>query len=339
MQTEVTQAQRELIEECLYCGNKELVPHYEGVLDRLAYVPGQWSFHKCVACESLRLAPFPREEDIAGFYPPVYSPNLDSTDQSRLKRLLINLEYLFFYRPQYRAQVRQVLRRTGLKGQDGFRLLDVGCGRGLRLKAFLQHGFDVQGVDIQPEVAEYVRRELGVEASVGDIESLEELFSPKSFDIITAFYLLEHVPNVHDVFTRCLRLLRPGGWCICVVPICDGLQARIFKDRWIHVREAPRHLSLPSRQGLIHAAEAAGFRSVTIGSDSLLNCAGIVGGSLMPGSDLTATYGKGPGRFVALAKRLIGAGLAVSSLPFCAIENYVLGQTSHGMLFAQRASD
>jgi hypothetical protein len=231
-----------------------------------------------------------------------------------------------------------VLRGTKWRGEQGLKLLDVGCGRGLRLRAFRDRGFQVHGVDMQTEVVEYVRRELQVEASVGDIDSLNQLFQPESFDLITAFYLLEHVPDVRDVLTRCRRLLRPGGWFVGVVPICDGLQARLFGKQWIHVREAPRHLSLPSTGGLIRAAKETGYQQVSIGPDSLLNCAGIVGGSLLPGSDLTATYGGGPGKYWALAKRLLGAGFAAAALPFCAVENYLLRQTSHGMLFAQRSA-
>lgn len=321
---------------CLYCGGDSLVPHYDRVRDRLGHVPGEWKFNRCENCQALRLEPFPHSDEIAGFYPPVYSFSLDAGRQGWFRRMLIQLEYHCFYGPQYRAQARQVLRGTGWRGERGLRLLDVGCGRGLRLRAFRDRGFQVHGVDLQPEVVEYVRRELGIEAAVGGIDSLAELYEPQSFDLITAFYLLEHVPDVAEVLESCKRLLRPGGWFVGVVPICDGLQARLFGKRWIHVREAPRHLSIPSTAGLSRVAQRAGYDNVSIRPDSLLNCAGIVGGSLLPGSDLTATYGEGSGRWWALAKRVLGGGLSVLSLPFCLIENQILRQTSHGMLFAQR---
>jgi SAM-dependent methyltransferase len=323
---------------CLYCGGERLVPHYEQVRDRLGFVSGEWKFNRCRDCQSLRLDPFPHADDIAGFYPPVYSFSLDAGRESWLRRLLVQLEYRCFYRPQYRAQARQVLRGIGWQGERGLRLLDVGCGRGLRLTAFRDRGFHVQGVDLQPEVVEYVRRELAIDAAVGGIDSLDTLFQPESFDLITAFYLLEHVPDVYQVLDRCRRLLRPGGWLVGVVPICDGLQARLFGSRWIHVREAPRHLSLPAARGLMRVAERAGYGDVTIRPDALLNCAGIVGGSLLPGSDLTATYGGGPGRWWALVKRLLGGGLTVGAIPLCLLENHILRQTSHGMLFARRPS-
>lgn len=324
---------------CLYCHNNTFVPHYDQVHDRLHHVRGNWAFIRCTRCHSLRLQPFPLLDEIPGFYPPVYSFRPDSASGSRVKRLLTRLEYHFFYGPQYRAQTRAVLRGIRWRGERGLRLLDVGCGPGLRLRAFKQRGFDVHGIDMQTEVIEYVKKEIGVDATVDSIESLCDRFAPASFDVITAFYLLEHIPDVRKVLEGCHRLLRPNGWFVAVVPICDGLQARLFGDRWIHVREAPRHLSLPSRRGLLGVADETGYTNVSIRSDSLLNCAGIVGGSLIPGSDLTATYGGGPWRLAAFARRLVGGFLTICSLPFCTVENYVMRQTSHGMLFAQREPD
>jgi SAM-dependent methyltransferase len=320
--------------QCLYCGGTDLQPHFDDVRDRLGFVPGTRTFEKCLDCQSLRLSPFPSEEEIPGFYPPVYSFSLDLGGGSAWRKSLAALEYRFFYGPQYQAQARQVLKGTRWAGETGLRMLDVGCGRGLRLRAFAERGFQVHGLDLQPEVVDYVTR-LGFDATLGGIDCLESTFQAESFDLITAFYLLEHVPDVQDVLTRCLSLLRPGGWFVGVVPICDGLQARLFGKRWIHVTEAPRHLSLPSTRGLLGAAKRSGYVEGHIRPDSALNCAGIVGGSLLPGSDLTTVYGTkrwiGP-----MVRRLIGAGCAVAAIPFCLAENYLLGQTSHGMLMARK---
>lgn len=321
--------------QCLYCGGREFEDHFDGIRDRLGYVGGEWSFRRCMQCRSLRLAPFPEEQAIKDFYPPVYSFHLRLDSTSRLKQALNWLEYSLFYGPQYRGQANQVLRGIGWKGDRGLRMLDVGCGRGLRLQAFQSRGFEVQGVDLQADVVEYVRRELGIAASVGGLDSLDVQFGPETFDVVTAFYLLEHVRDVEEVFQRCHRVLRPGGWFVGVVPICDGLQARLFGRRWIHVTEAPRHLSLPSHAGLLRAAERGGFGQVCIRSDNVLNCAGIVAGSLLPGSDLTSAYGQRAWLFPML-KRIFGGGLALAAVPFCAIENSLPRQTSHGMLLARK---
>jgi len=320
---------------CLYCCGTKLRPHFRDVKDRLRYVPGAWTFDRCEDCQSLLLAPFPETQAIAGFYPPVYSFSLDLDNQNAIRRWLGWLEYRLFYGLQYQAQAAQVLKGISWRGDRGLRLLDIGCGRGLRLEAFHRLGFEVKGLDLQPEVVEYVRSRLGLEANVGGTDSLATEIAPESCDVVTAFYLLEHVPNVQEVLAGCLRVLRPGGWFVGVVPICDGLQAQLFGQRWLHVTEAPRHLSLPSRGGLLVAAERAGYEDLRLRSDVVLNCAGIVAGSLLPGSDLTSAYGRkrwlGP-----MIRRLAGGVCAIASIPFCVAENYLLSRTSHAMLLARK---
>jgi SAM-dependent methyltransferase len=319
---------------CLYCGGTTFRPHFHGIKDRLRYVPGSWAFDRCQDCHSLLLAPFPETSAIPGFYPAVYSFSLDLDNQNAIRRWLGRLEYHLFYGPHYRAQVRQVLRGIGWRGERRLRLLDIGCGRGLRLTAFHRQGFEVQGLDLQPEVVDYVRSRLGLEANVGGADSLATEIAPESFDVVTAFYLLEHVPNVDEVLAGCLRVLRPGGWFVGVVPICDGLQAQIFGQRWLHVTEAPRHLSLPSRGGLLRAAERAGYELLRLRSDAVLNCAGIVAGSLLPGSDLTSAYGK-RGWLGPMIRRMAGGACVAASIPFCLAEN-LSPRTSHAMLLARK---
>ena len=322
---------------CLYCHSSRLTPYWSGIRDRLGHLPGECRFDRCDECDSLRLSYLPAEPELAHIPSPApdYRGQMGQVDG--IRRWLAQLEHRLFFAPQYRAQVHQVLQTTGLAGREGLRLLDVGCDCGPRLAAFQKAGLEVVGLDVQPEVIANLKREYGISGEVGGIEALAERFASGSFDIISTFYLLEHLPDVSAVLANSRRLLKPGGWFVGVVPVCDGLQARLFGERWLHVTQAPRHLSLPSSLGLLQAASRAGYVSLQIRPDSLLNCAGIVGESLLPGSDWAPTCSRG--QWAALARRILGGICAVAAIPFCLVENYLLGETSHAMLFAQAPAD
>src|SRR3989442_1636035 len=184
------------------------------VWERLGYVPGRWAFWRCRECGSAVLSPFPKANELASLYPPVYSFALDLGRENPFRRFLARLEYRFFFRPQYEAQARRVLRGIDWQGARGQRLLDVGCGPGLRLITFRRRGFDVRGMDFQPEVVEYLRKELGIPAVCTDVHGLAECFPPTSFDLITAFSVLEHVPSVEAALESCFRLLNPCRWLV-----------------------------------------------------------------------------------------------------------------------------
>lgn len=97
----------------------------------------------------------------------------------------------------------------------GAKLLDVGCGGGLFCEAAARAGARVTGIDLADEslaVARAHAREsrLDIEYRSMAVEALAEE-APESFDVVTCFELLEHVPDPAAVVAACATLLKPGG--------------------------------------------------------------------------------------------------------------------------------
>jgi len=78
---------------------------------------------------------------------------------------------------------------------------------------------------MDPAAAEKARR-FSDEIHIGDI--LTARVTPGSFDVLTAFHLLEHVPDPVAVVRRMLEWLAPGGLVIIEVPNAGGLGASLF---------------------------------------------------------------------------------------------------------------
>lgn len=247
------------------------------------------------------------------------------------------LEYHVFFKNAYRAQVTRIESLTNSRAGNNRILLDIGCGHGLRLREFQRRGYQVQGMDFVRESVEYVKQ-LGIPAVCTDMIGLAGAFEPASFDVITAFYVLEHVTNVRQALEASLILLKPGGWFVGAVPMIDCVQAEWLGDRHINVCEAPRHISLPSQQGICNLARQVGFRAETVQvfPDSLLACAGAVGLSLVPGASTTQVYGAG--RLRGIVSRVLGATVVAASLPWVWLENYCFKRPILGLLVAQRAA-
>jgi len=83
--------------------------------------------------------------------------------------------------------------------------------------------------------------------------------APGRFDVVTAFHVLEHVPDPVAMIQRMLGWLAPDGLLIVEVPNAGGLGARIFGKAWSGL-ELPRHLSHFSPETLTRAVEQAGGR-------------------------------------------------------------------------------
>jgi SAM-dependent methyltransferase len=319
-------------QSCPYCTSQTFERWLDGVRDRLGIAPGTYEFWRCGECGSGVLHPAPKPEELAALYPEVYSFHPEAAKGGKWKSLIAGLEEKFFFQLQYQAQYRTMAAVMGPPA-PGARLLDVGCGVGQRLRAFRDLGYHVHGLDFLPQVVERLRSE-GIEATCGDLGKLDELYPGDSFDVVTAFQVIEHVHDARALLGRCLRVLRPGGWFMATVPMGDSLQANWLGARWCGVSEAPRHLNLPSHEGLQRACGLLGFGRVEIRSDSLLNCAGLVGLSLLPDASTTHVYGGGGVR--AIVNRALAAGITVGSLPFCFVESHVANRPATALVFAQK---
>jgi SAM-dependent methyltransferase len=319
---------------CLYCGATRFEPLYENIRDRLGHVSGAWSFLRCRRCGAANLRPFPQPEDLPSFYPRVYtfSPRLG---QGFLQKLLSVTEYQLFFRPVYRAQVRIIDRHVRSGGGTPGRLLDIGCGQGLRLLEFRRRGYDVCGMDFVQESVDSLAAH-NIPAVCTDIAGLASAYTPASFDVITAFYVLEHMLDVGKALRQCLTLLKPGGWFAGAVPLIDSVQARAL-GRWnINVSEAPRHISIPTQQAMRTLALQVGFAEETIGlvPDPVMSCAGSASMSLVPSSSTTTVYGGNKLR--GITARLTGAAAVLLLVPPVAVENFWLRRPVLGILLAQR---
>lgn len=120
----------------------------------------------------------------------------------------------------------------------GKRLLDVGSGTG----AFLNHaqikGLDAIGVEPDKEARALAKEKYAV--SVYDEAALNELES-SSFDAITMWHVLEHVPNLDERLFQLKRLLHPGGRIFVAVPNPNSYDAKHYKAYWA-AYDVPRHL-------------------------------------------------------------------------------------------------
>ena len=101
----------------------------------------------------------------------------------------------------------------------GARLLDLGCAYGFLVVEALDAGFDAVGVDASRfaigEAGAWARPAVG-RLLAAHAERLP--FADASFDVITAFDVLEHVPRPELLLAEAARVLRPGGLLVGATP-------------------------------------------------------------------------------------------------------------------------
>jgi SAM-dependent methyltransferase len=121
-------------------------------------------------------------------------------------------------------------------------------------------GWEVAGIELVPEAAA-IAREVTRNIFVGDL--MRAPFPDGSFDLVTAFHVVEHLPDPLEALQRILRWVAPGGRAIIEVPNFAGIGRRVFGCDW-HGLDLPFHLSHFTPRTLQRFIERAGATVVQI---------------------------------------------------------------------------
>lgn len=107
------------------------------------------------------------------------------------------------------------------------RILDLGCYEGTITKLIAQNQNEVWGVDFSGK-ALAIAKEKGIRVYQADIEKDDLPFKEKSFDVIVAAEVIEHVFDMRIVFEKIKKLLKPDGYLVLTTPNLATLGRRLL---------------------------------------------------------------------------------------------------------------
>ena len=239
---------------CCHCGESKVLG---AASDRLFHTTDkEFELHECGQCGIIFLAPTPREEEIASYYPCGYWwQTADRSHQANSWHKLLDT----YRQAIIRGLVRRIRRLATKVPGSRVRLLDVGCGDGLFLAACEQPRWVLLGLDQSLDALGAARERALLGVTQGTVNSLP--FGGDSVDLITMLHVLEHLPEPHQPLREVHRALSPDGLLVVQVPNARSLQRYLFGRRWAGF-DAPRHLVNYSSKTLRALLEQNGFSLV-----------------------------------------------------------------------------
>ena len=130
--------------------------------------------------------------------------------------------------------LKNKLKLINSESQKG-RILDIGAGVGDFLSVCKNDGWDTIGIE-PSDKAKTIAKSKGVSF----VENVSELES-NSFDVITMWHVLEHVPDVENQIRELKRLIKSNGTIIIAVPNFKSYDAKHYKEFWAAF-DIPIHL-------------------------------------------------------------------------------------------------
>lgn len=199
-------------------------------VNRLLYPAPQHSIYRncaiveCTNCGVARTSPRPTAEGLAETYENEYysyqAPNLEGWG-NKIKILAMQQSnpILYPYVIPFQLKPNSVI-------------CDVGCGSGqwlgLMRKAYPQT--KLYGFEISEETAKVASTVANADVQSG--EFFENDWKSNTFDFITFWDVLEHVPEPKKVLQEVERLLKPNGTAVIIVPNFDCIYSKVFKQFW-----------------------------------------------------------------------------------------------------------
>lgn len=165
---------------------------------------------------------------------PDYYKSEDYISHTDTKRNLFEKMYHFIRT----ISLKKKLNLINSFSSEAKNLLDVGCGTGDFLQTAKQNNWIVSGIEPNEQAREIANKK--TDNSVFEIEHLLK-FESASFDVITLWHVLEHLPNLDDHIKILKKLLKPRGTLIIAVPNYKSYDAIYYKEFWA-AYDVPRHL-------------------------------------------------------------------------------------------------
>jgi SAM-dependent methyltransferase len=232
---------------CPTCGSRS-ISHFLSGPDRFHMRKEVYNLLRCSSCSMVWLDSPPKPEDMGPHY-----------DEDYHKAIMVAGETA----PAIRWRIHHDLIS---RYKQGGAVLDIGCSSGGFLGTMKGDAWKLYGIEMEASTADKARAATGAEVFVGDV--MDAPFRPNSFDLITAFDLLEHVYNPRPFLAKVMEWLKPGGVFFTMLPNIDSWESKVFGNYWFGL-ELPRHISHFSPRSLKHVMISLGYEEVHLATSNI----------------------------------------------------------------------
>ena len=162
---------------------------------RIIHQKDHWQYLRCLDCDLVSLYPKPSQQELMNNYRdylPIRPKEIEAWE-IMMKPVIVKSANLI---------------ESRVRAGSG-RLLDIGSGYGYLLQEMRSRGWVVEGIEVSQTGRQYARNRWDIRVYSQPLENLG--LEADSFDVVTLFYLIEHVHDPLTLLKEVKRILKPGG--------------------------------------------------------------------------------------------------------------------------------
>lgn len=214
------------IKNCQICNEHSFKKVYE--LKDYFLSKEDFNIVKCENCGFLFTNPQPNPENLGDYY-----KSEEYVSHSNSKKGFVNSAYHIVRNYTLNKKFKMV-KSIMSKGS----ILDIGCATGEFLNVFKLDKWETLGIEPDKDAKKFAVENYNL--NIENENHLENIVE-NSFDIITMWHVLEHVPNLNKRLETLNKILKDNGNLIIAVPNYKSYDADYYGKFWA-AYDVPRHL-------------------------------------------------------------------------------------------------
>lgn len=226
---------------CVLCGATRFSPVYRQV-------------GKCTTCGLVQVVPMHSKKEIGKLY------------HEDLEHFEPYIAQAAVHREYFRKKIQEIAHVISGQAGNDRKLLDIGCAMGILLEEAKKAGFRVQGIDISKDAVMYCRKKK-LDVLEGTLVSVGKKLNKNSFDVVTAFEIIEHERDPLGMMKRVHTLLKKRGIAVLTTPNHSSIWRKVMGKWWVGYHH-PEHVTFWDPASLRELFERAGFKDITSRRDS-----------------------------------------------------------------------
>jgi SAM-dependent methyltransferase len=213
----------------------------------LIVMQNEYRMVECRQCGLIYVNPRPSAEALIQLYNGYHQR--ENKDESTWARLMM---------PNFREIASRLNDIFPGKGK----LMDIGCGYGHFIELMQERGWTVSGVEPSVNTSGYARSK-GLDVRRATIEDVS--FPEDFFEVVTAFYVLEHLFDPLAALIKIRETLKPGGIIVLRIPHTTPI-VKLLGHVGIrnNLYDMPFHLYDFSPLTIRRILEKAGFENIKV---------------------------------------------------------------------------
>ena len=212
------------IEKCPICSSStfDIYMHTKDFF----FTQEEFTLSKCKKCDFVFTNPIPN--NLGKYYETTDYLSHNTGDNGMMGKLYATLRNINLKRKY------KLVSSYNSRGK----ILDIGCGTSELLNHFKNNSWLVTGIEPNTTARTFAKKKYNIENWE---EDKIDILTPNSFDVISMWHVLEHVPDLNNRLSQIAKLLKNDGTIFIALPNLDSPDSIKYKEYWSAI-DVPRHL-------------------------------------------------------------------------------------------------